>query len=268
MISFIESKCVAMPCALLNGNLRFPFRSAQTLQINFRKVDFMVFSFDEEKVKKECYKLVGISNLGAGSLLGYVRRYDKKRKDSGFSLAEREFIYQIADALMVDCESARTLLDSIFKPEKVYSFGYRDSFISSVYHPNWTQKKEYISIYRFYKFCTEEATKLGTNIPFPNHKGMMAILWFWFILKGIEEFQKKVRTESHQLIDAAIFEWLSEIHVIDIKQEIFSYNEMFLFTMGILHNSWYTQEICKRMPAVLSEISSAILDEIQLGSAA
>ena len=107
----------------------------------------MDFSFNEEKVKKEYYKLVGISNLGKKTISGYMKNRGiiTQDKHQEFSIGEAHFLRIAASMLCSpnkDC--GKECMDHIFKgsiqPTKVLV----------VHAPATTY-----SIYDFFEFCTE-----------------------------------------------------------------------------------------------------------------
>lgn len=121
----------------------------------------MVFSFDEEKVKKECYKLVGISNLGEKSLKGYMKnpKFNKTNNQKEFTITEIAFLQHIAWRLEVDREQTKKFLDCLFKG---VPFQEKTAFNPE---PLCTAKEMEgisISVFEFYDFCVE----LHKDIPY------------------------------------------------------------------------------------------------------
>lgn len=116
--------------------------------------------FDENKVQKECYKLVGISNLGEKSLKGYMKspKFNKVKNQEGFTITEIAFLQRVAWCLEVDREQTRKILDCLFKG---MPFQKRNSFTPK---PLCTAKEMdgiNISVFEFYDFCI----KLHKYIP-------------------------------------------------------------------------------------------------------
>lgn len=89
----------------------------------------MKFTFDKEKVKKECEKIIRIANLGEKTLSGYKQNqgFSLNERNVDFTLIEMVFIEQVYLFLMnpefskEKVASIRVILDSIFADKNAMS---------------------------------------------------------------------------------------------------------------------------------------------------
>lgn len=221
---------------------------------------FVDCSFDKEKVKKECYKLVGISNLGKGSLMGYMKntKYDKRNKDSEFTLLELTFIHQTANALGTNRVETKTLLDTLFG--KCVSFPiFHECFSSSVYHSIEGQTTDVDSLWGFLLFCMRYTAMVDAEIMpeicVPNYSDVVSILCHYMRMCLDTDLNKAVFKGRELPIEMAVLSWLFEKSGIEYDDwDTWCDNAELVFLMEILHNSWYLIEIGSWVSRVMNMV--------------
>ena len=219
---------------------------------------FVDCSFDKEKVKKECYKLVGISNLGKHSLMGYMNnpKYDKSQRDGEFTLMELTFIHQIANCLATNRVQAKTLLDSLFEKNNscLHQANY-DCFSSSFLFSVEELKAADYNMWHFFVFCKYYANGVedGTmpNFRLPNYVDLVRIICNFLDLTMHPDLHN-IMAYGHEdsPIVMAVVSWLLGNSTDGYHDSDWLNAMERLFLMEVLHDSWYLKKIRSLMQPV------------------
>lgn len=167
----------------------------------------MNFSFNREKVQKECYKLADISNLGGNAITDYMTkpRLNKAIEHDEFSITEIAFLYRISYLLSSPHKAwGKEFLDWIFRGKEMES----NDIVAFYPFPLCKidgAKQESVTMFDFYEFCSEGIKGLLPYLEAEKHDEIVDV----FVKTNLELIGTKIdRMEASAFTTIMVAAWL------------------------------------------------------------